>query len=227
MRILVVDDEEKIRSVLKSYLEKAGYRVYEIDTGSKVIPFLSEQQVDFIILDLMLPDVSGEELCQQIRQRSAVPILMLTAKSSEANRIHGLELGADDYVIKPFSPREVVARVKTILRRSGSDLLAAEISFHDGDLRINTNQEIVYRQGQPVNLTPIEYQLLVTLARNPLRVFTRSECIIKVYGYDYEGDPRVIDQHVKNLRQKIERDPANPTYIQTVFGKGYCFGGRD
>lgn len=223
--VLIVDDEEKIREVIASYLNKEEYHTREAATGTEALEILQSEPVHLIILDLMLPDLPGEEVCQQIRRFSAVPILMLTAKSAEDERVQGLLMGADDYVVKPFSPREVVARVKAILRRTEQDLLAERLTF--GELLIDTGQRKVFRHGQMVNLTPMEYKLLLILARHPHRAFSREELIEKLFGFDYEGDLRTIDQHVKNLRHKIEPIPSDPMYIQTVYGFGYRFVGDD
>jgi two-component system, OmpR family, response regulator ResD len=224
--IIVVDDEAKIREVVVSYLQKEGFRTTEADTGAKALDLVRGGSADLVILDLMLPDMSGEEVCKAIRQFSPVPVIMLTAKISEDDKIHGLTLGADDYVVKPFSPRELVARVKANLRRAEEDRLLAEtISFHGDELVIQTSEHEVQKRGTKVNLTPNEYKLLVILARHPGRTFTRDELIEKVLGYDFEGDARTIDQHVKNLRQKIETDPKKPIYIRTLFGIGYSFTG--
>ncbi|MFC7440271.1 winged helix-turn-helix domain-containing protein [Laceyella putida] len=174
----------------------------------------------------MLPDVSGETICQRIREQSPVPILMLTAKVSEGDRIKGLALGADDYVIKPFSPREVVARIKAILRRSSQDLLASRVSYKDGELIIDTAKQEVLKNGEVISLTPAEFKLLLVFARHPDRSFSREELIERAFGISYMGDDRTIDQHIKNLRQKIETNPKKPQYIITVYGFGYRFDGR-
>jgi len=176
-----------------------------------------------IVLDLMLPDVSGEEVCSEIRSRSDVPILMLTAKASEEDRVAGLVSGADDYLVKPFSPRELVARVRAVLRRTqGVETpLVETLSLAGGRLEIDTVQHVVKRDGAAVEMTPNEYKLLVTLARYPGRAYSRFELINRVQGYDYEGYERTIDVHVKNLRKKIEPDPAHPRYVETVMGVGY------
>lgn len=224
--ILMVDDEEKIRDVVRSYLIKEGYQVVEAGTGTAALSFIESTEIDLVILDLMLPDMTGEEVCQKIRQQSSVPVLMLTAKVSENNRIHGLSLGADDYLIKPFDVRELVARVRAILRRSDdSHLLADRVSFNEGELIIDVLRHEVYLNGEPIVLTPNEYKLLMVLARHPQRHFTREELVEKVYGFDYAGDVRSIDQHIKNLRQKIEPDPKKPEYIVTIYGIGYRFMG--
>lgn len=224
--ILMVDDEEKIREVVISYLAKDGFKTMEAASGKEALEHVRGGNVDLVILDLMLPDVSGEEVCRSIRQFSAVPVIMLTAKVGEDDRVHGLTLGADDYVLKPFSPRELLARVKAIMRRTQSDSLLAEtISFQNSDLVIQPSKHEVYKKGELVSLTPNEYKLLLTMARHPDRAFGREELIEKVLGFDFDGDARAIDQHVKNLRQKIESDPKSPQYIVTVFAVGYRFSG--
>lgn len=227
--ILIVDDEPKIREVLVSCLEKEGYRTVEAETGREALDVMKQKSADLVILDLMLPDLSGEQVCVQIRKLTSVPILMLTAKISEEDRVRGLSIGADDYVLKPFSIRELAARVRALLRRSQENtLLADRMEFGEGELVINTLQHEVYVKNIPVSLTPNEYKLLLILARHPERTFTREELIGRVLGPDFEGDIRTIDQHVKNLRQKIEHDPKQPRFIITVFGVGYRFvGGKD
>ncbi|TMV43990.1 response regulator transcription factor [Paenibacillus mesophilus] len=226
--VLVVDDEEKIRDVVASYLKKEGFATVEAAAGNEALLLVQNRPVDLVILDLMLPDMDGESVCQAIRRLSSVPILMLTAKVSESNRIKGLSIGADDYLIKPFDPREVVARVRAILRRSDeSQLLADRLSFRDGHLEIDSLKHAVSRHGEPIKLTPNEYKLLLALAKYPQRHFTREELVVKVLGYEFGGDDRAIDQHVKNIRLKIEADPKNPKYIITVYGSGYRFAGGD
>lgn len=223
---LVIEDEQKIRDVIVSYLKNEGYTTWEATTGEEGLKLFEKETIDFVILDLMLPDGPGEVVCQKIREQSPVPVLMLTAKVGEEDRIKGLSLGADDYVIKPFSPRELIARVKAILRRSGQDLLATRVTYNDGDLVIDTETQTVLKQGETVHLTPAEYKLLSVMARHPGRPYSREELVIKAFGYDYHGEDRIIDQHVKNLRHKIESDPREPSYIQTVYGFGYRFAGR-
>ncbi|NOU85677.1 response regulator [Paenibacillus sp. LMG 31460] len=226
--ILIIDDEEKIREVVASYLQNEGYAIIQSGTGNKALELVRGGNVDLLILDLMLPDMSGEDVCRAIRQFSPVPVIMLTAKVSEDDRVQGLTLGADDYVVKPFSPRELTARVKAILRRTQDDTLLAEIiSFHNDDLVIRPMKHEVYKMGNLISLTPNEYKLLLILAHHPNRTFTREELIEKVLGFDFEGDTRSIDQHVKNLRQKIESDPKKPQYIVTVFSVGYRFTGGE
>lgn len=224
--ILVVDDEEKIRDVVLSYLKNDGYHTLEAETGEQALEYVRKGNVDLVILDLMLPDLTGEKVCNQIRQQSSIPILMLTAKVTDEDRIQGLSMGADDYVIKPFNPRELMARVRAILRRTSDDtLLADRISFHNEALAIDTKLHQVYKGGSLVNVTPNEYKLLITLARHPERYFTREDLIEKVLGFDFEGDARTIDQHIKNLRHKIEANPKDPQFIMTVYGLGYRFAG--
>ena len=222
-RIVVIDDELSVREVVKAYLEKDGYDVSVAGNGAEGLALAERANPALIILDLMLPDISGEEICSEIRSRSDVPILMLTAKASEEERVTGLTSGADDYLVKPFSPRELVARVHAVLRRTHSveSPLVEALSFDDGRLQIDTVQHVVMRDGELVDLTPNEYKLLIALARYPGRVYSRFELINRVQGYDYEGYERTIDVHVKNLRKKIEPDSAHPRYVQTVTGVGY------
>ena len=227
-KIVVIDDEPSVQEVVRGYLEKDGYLVYVAGDGREGLALAERTKPGLIVLDLMLPDVSGEEICREIRSRSDVPILMLTAKASEDERVGGLALGADDYLTKPFSPRELVARVRAVLRRTqGVEAPLVEVlSFDDGELEIDTVQHEVRRDGQTVELTPNEYRLLVTLARYPGRVYSRFELINHVQGYDFEGYERTIDAHVKNLRKKIEPDPRHPRYVETVFGIGYRLAKR-
>ncbi|MDE4541993.1 response regulator transcription factor [Thermoanaerobacterium sp. R66] len=225
MKILAIDDEEKILDVIKAYLEKEGYTVLTETNGANALNTFKTVSPDLVILDLMLPGMSGEEICRKIRALSKVPILMLTAKVSEDDKVYGFTIGADDYLTKPFSPRELTMRVKAILRRTKNDLPLNDIfMFNDGDLVIDTRSYEVKKKGRIVNLTPNEYKLLTVMAQNPNKVFTRSELIEKAFGYDFDGFDRTIDAHIKNLRQKIEDDPKNPTYIKTVYGAGYKFG---
>ncbi|AEV68803.1 response regulator transcription factor [Acetivibrio clariflavus] len=226
-RILVVDDEDKIVEVVKSYLENSGYIVYAAFNGRQAMEMYEKMNPSLIILDLMLPDLSGEEICKAIRKRSSVPIIMLTAKVEEEDVLRGLDIGADDYVTKPFSPRQLVARVGALLRRvSGENMpLSGIISFNDGELVIDTLRYEVRKREKIINLTPYEFKLLLTLVKFPSKVFTREELINLVFGEDFEGYNRTVDTHIKNLRQKIEDDTKNPKYILTVHGIGYRFGG--
>ncbi|ANY75981.1 DNA-binding response regulator [Paenibacillus ihbetae] len=227
--ILIIDDEPNIREVLVSYLQREQYRTLEAADGKEALEHLRDERIDLIILDLLLPDMEGEQLCARIRSFSPVPILMLTAKSAASSRLKGFSSGADDYVLKPFDPREVLARVKAILRRAGDDaqLLSDVTVYRHGALVIHSGKHEVTCYGQAVGLTPNEYKLLVLLAKYPGRNFSREELVERILGYDYDGDIRTIDQHVKNLRHKIEEDPKQPKFIITVYGFGYRFGGED
>jgi len=222
--ILVVEDEEKIAGVLKSYLEREGFFIACAADGEEALRLHATLAPALVLLDLMLPKRSGEEVCREIRARSETPVIMLTAKTEESSILGGLAIGADDYVTKPFSPRQVVARVHAVLRRAQASQPA--ILRFDGDwLAIDTTARTVFREGVAVTLTPSEYNLLLTLASHPGRTFTRDELIHLALRDDYEGYDRVIDTHMKNLRQKIEPDLKQPRYLITVHGLGYRFGG--
>ncbi len=224
MRILIVDDEKKIANVLKAYLQQEGFNVTAANNGTVALQLFRENAYDLVILDLMLPGLSGEEICREIRKRSSVPIIMLTAKVEENDRIQGLSLGADDYITKPFSPREVVARVKAVLRRMGSETVPlADCIAYDNGLTIDNVRHEVRKGNELVPLTPTEFKLLGALAKYPGRVFSRSQLVTIVQGYDFYGDDRVIDAHIKKLRHKIEKNSGNPTVILTVYGVGYKF----
>ncbi len=226
--VLVVEDEVKIRDMLRSYLEREGLDVLTTGSGAEALTLVERSAPDLVLLDLRLPDVSGEEVAREVRRTSNVPILMLTAKSAEEDRIRGLELGADDYVTKPFSPRELVLRVQALLRRGGVEPAMSRMSFGGGDVVIDEDRREVLVRGVAVELTPTEWGILAALAGTPRRVFSRFELINRVRGYEYEGYERTIDSHVKNLRRKIEIDPRDPVIIETVLGVGYRFGmGRD
>ncbi|MCC5910481.1 MAG: response regulator transcription factor [Clostridiaceae bacterium] len=223
--ILVVEDEESIASVIIAYLQKEGYKVFHAMKGEKVFAIMDTEAINFVILDLMLPDLPGVEICKKIRMKSQVPILMLTAKAEEEDRIYGLDIGADDYLTKPFSPKELVARVKAILRRSDTKTIKAEVmEFHEKDLIIDIGKREVKKKDKLVDLTATEFKLLSLLSSNMGRSFTRDELIIKVLGHDYEGYDRTIDTHIKNLRHKIE--DKDTKYIVTVYGLGYKFQGE-
>jgi DNA-binding response OmpR family regulator len=222
-RILLVDDEPSVHEVVRAYLERDGFAVASADNGRDGLALAEREPPQLIVLDLMLPDLSGEELCREIRGRSDVPIVMLTAKSSEDDRVLGLELGADDYLVKPFSPRELVARIKSVLRRSGraEQPLVERLTFDRGQLTIDPLRRVVRVRGELASLTPSEYGILVALAQYPGRVYSRFELIDRVRGWEFEGGERTIDAHVKNLRRKIEPEPASPRYVETVHGVGY------
>lgn len=225
-KILVIDDEPMIREAVSSYLEKQGYSVYSAETGMEALQYFEKEQVSFVILDLMLPDLSGEEVCTRIRKRSRVPIIMLTAKTVEQDMLNGLELGADDYITKPFSLKNLYARIQAVWRRSSEDLkpLTEKFSWNDGDLVIDYNSRTVQKKGHTIVVTPIEWKILSALTKYPQKVFTRNELITVAFDIDFDGYDRVIDTHVKNLRRKIEDDQKNPVYICTVRGIGYKFG---
>ncbi len=223
--VLVVDDEIRIRELVRRYLEREGHQVLTAGSGAEALETITRTVVDLVVLDLRLPDISGEEVAREIRRLGDVPILMLTAKVGERDRVHGLEVGADDYVTKPFSPRELVLRVGAILRR-GRNQSAPESakSYGDGTLVIDESEHHVNANGQPVDLTPTEWGVLIALAAQPGRVCSRYELINRVRGYEFEGYERTVDSHVKNLRRKIEFNPAYPLIVQTVSGVGYRLG---
>ncbi len=222
--VLVVEDERKLRDFIRSYLENAGFTVLSTGSGAEAITMAAAAAPDLVVLDLGLPDVPGETVARELRATAATPILMLTAKSSEDDRIRGLELGADDYVTKPFSPRELVLRVQATLRRGGPAAGPQAASYGGGELIIDEPRRTVTVRGAQADLTPTEWGVLVALATVPGRVYSRFELINRVRGYEFEGYERTIDSHVKNLRRKIEEDPASPRIIQTVLGGGYRLG---
>ena len=219
-KILIVEDEMKIARTVRLYLEQDGFQVEVINDGAMALPALRKERPDLVLLDIMLPHVDGREICRQIRYESAVPIIMLTARSEESDKLIGLELGADDYITKPFSPREVVARVRAVLRRARG-LIQPSSLLRLGKLEIDLAQRSVIFDGIFLELTPIEYDLLVTLVNRPGQVFTRLQLLEATQNVAYEGYERSIDQHIKNLRSKLQDDARNPTYILTVFGVGY------
>jgi DNA-binding response OmpR family regulator len=220
--ILVVDDEARIVKLVRDYLERAGFDVLGARDGETALAIARRQQPDLIVLDLMLPGVDGLDICRRLRLESGVPIIMLTARVEEADRIVGLELGADDYVTKPFSPRELVARVRATLRRANGEVGPATI-IRVGDIELDTAALTATVADQSVDLTPTEFQLLATLARQPGRIFSREQLLEAVHGVAFDGYDRSVDSHIKNLRRKIEPDPRKPRYIQTVYGVGYRF----
>jgi DNA-binding response OmpR family regulator len=223
--VLIVEDETKIRDLLRSYLERDGLEVLSTGSGAEAIAMAQSASPDLILLDLRLPDVAGETVASEVRRFSSVPILMLTAKSSEEDRVRGLEVGTDDYVTKPFSPREVVLRVQAILRRGRKNTAGSgPVSFGGSVLVIDEVRHLVTVRGMSIELTPTEWGILVALTRTPGRVYSRYELINRVRGYEFEGYERTIDSHIKNLRRKIEIDPAQPAIIITVLGVGYRLG---
>jgi len=223
--VLLVEDELKLRDLVRSYLESAGFTVLSTGSGAEALSLASSASPDLVVLDLGLPDVPGETVAREVRAAGRTPILMLTARSSENDRISGLELGADDYVTKPFSPRELVLRVQAILRRGAP--VAADLGvsrFGVDTLVIDEPRRLLLVRGVATDLTPTEWGILVALAAVPGRVYSRLKLINRVRGYEFEGYERTIDSHVKNLRRKIEEDPANPAIVQTVLGSGYRLG---
>ena len=224
--VLVVEDEVKIRELVRSYLERAGLSVVTTGSGAEALTLHAEVRPDLVVLDLRLPDVTGETVAAEIRRQAATPIIMLTAKAAEADRIAGLELGADDYLTKPFSPRELVLRVQAVLRRTATSPAAAggPVSFGGGEIVIHAERREVTVRGALVELTPTEWALLEALTSAPGRVFSRFELINRTRGYEFDGYERTVDSHVKNLRRKIEADPADPRLVTTVVGAGYRFG---
>ena len=222
--ILVVDDEPHIVEVVQDYLKQAGYRVLTARDGQTALTLTRHEHPDLIVLDLMLPGgLDGLDVCRRLRQDPGladVPIIMLTARTEETDRLIGLELGADDYITKPFSPREVVARVRAVLRRARGDFQPSSV-VRVGELAVDLTNRSVTVGGQPVSLTPTEFDLLAVLARHPGRPFTRAQLMDLVYDVAYAGYDRAIDSHIKNLRRKIEPDPREPCYVLTVYGVGY------
>jgi DNA-binding response OmpR family regulator len=220
--ILVVDDEPKIVKLAQDYLEQASFRVLSALDGQTAVATTRRERPDLVVLDLNLPGMDGIDVCRAIRRDSDVPIIMLTARDGEADRLIGLELGADDYITKPFSPRELVARVRAVLRRTRAEPRPTEI-IRASDLVIDLNGHSVTRQGTAIHLTPSEFTLLTVLAERPGQVFSREQLLERLYGVTYDGFDRSVDAHIKNLRQKLEDDPANPRYVLTIYGIGYKF----
>jgi DNA-binding response OmpR family regulator len=223
-KILVVDDEVKIVHVVRAYLEKEGYQVVAAYDGQQALDAARREHPDLIILDLMLPEMSGWDVCRSLRQESDVPVIMLTAQDEDTDKIVGLKLGADDYVTKPFNPKELMARVQAVLRRAGREAPKTRL-LKAGGLRIDVDRREVRIDEREVHLTPTEFDLLVALAEHPGRVLSREQLLDRVAGGYLEGYDRAIDSHIKNLRQKIEPDPRRPRYVLTAFGVGYKFAG--
>ncbi len=223
--VLIVEDELKLAEILKVNFERQDYHVLIADNGEKALEIIKKVDLTLLILDLMIPKISGEQVCQEVRKFSRLPIIMLTARSLEENIVDGLKMGADDYITKPFSLKELNARVDTVLRRSEHSIypLYQTLKF-DGELEVDLNQKVVKKNNVIIHLTPNEFKLLIVLLQYPNKVFTRNELVESVFDSDFDGYDRTIDTHVKNLRNKIEDNPKKPMYIQTVFGVGYKFG---
>lgn len=221
--ILVVDDDRKTVDLIQLYLEKDGYRVLVAYDGHSAINIARNKRPGLIILDLMLPEVDGLDVCRRLRSESKVPVIMLTAKSTEDDKLVGLDLGADDYVTKPFSPRELVARVRAVLRRAMAEQNSEPEQLSYDGLEVDFERHEARVEGTPVHLTPKEFTLLEIMIKQPGRVFSRLELLELAFGYDYQGFERTVDVHVMNLRKKIEAEPTHPRYVQTVYGVGYKF----
>jgi two-component system, OmpR family, alkaline phosphatase synthesis response regulator PhoP len=220
--ILVVDDEPKIVKLARDYLERSGLAVLTAGDGPTALAVARHERPDLVVLDLNLPGMDGLDVCRALRRESEVPIIMLTARIEETDRLIGLELGADDYIVKPFSPRELVARIRAVLRRVQGGVHQPGL-IRAGDLEIDLDGHRLTRAGEPIQLTRIEFDLLATLARHPGQTFSRAQLLDRLHGLAYDGYDRSIDAHVKNLRRKLEPDPAEPRYVVTVYGVGYKF----
>ena len=229
INILIVEDEEGISKIIKSYLEKEGYNVFQAFDGKEGLNYFENEEIDLILLDLMIPEISGEDLIKEIRNKSNVSVIMVTAKVNEEDIINGLKLGADDYMTKPFSPKELVQRIKTVLRRIEKYNIprADIIKTTDGRLEMDLEYNRFFKDGKEISLTKNEFQIVKTLFSNPNKIFTREEIIEITFGFDYDAYDRAIDTHIKNIRQKIEDNPKKPSYIKTIYGMGYKSGGVD
>jgi DNA-binding response OmpR family regulator len=224
-KILVVDDDVKTVELVKLYLTRDGYQVLSAYDGIEAMRLARESRPDLVVLDLMLPDIDGLEVCRILRHESTVPIIMLTAKTTDQDKLTGLGLGADDYVTKPFSPKELAARVRAVLRRLPGERGPEEI--RSGELSMNFTKHEAWFAGKPLDLTSVEFKLLGVLVKEPGRVFSRANLIEEALGYDFEGFDRTIDVHILNLRRKLELDPSHPRYIKTIYGVGYKFVGGE
>lgn len=224
-KILVVDDEQNILDVVKAYLAKEGFDVITAVDGESALNIFNRETIHLLVLDLMLPKLSGEAVCNKIRAVSDVPIIMLTAKADEDERIEGISIGADDYLTKPFSVRELVVRVRALLRRTYRDVTppADMLTYNNGDLEVDIKKMVVKKQGESVGLTANEFKVLTILLSNPGQVFSREQLVEKAFGMDYEGFDRTVDTYIKNIRQKIEDNPKEAKYIVTIYGMGYKF----
>jgi two-component system alkaline phosphatase synthesis response regulator PhoP len=224
-RILIVEDENKIANWLAAFLRQANFEVLTASEGKTGLHIAMSERPDVVLLDLMLPDMDGLDVCRAIRQRSDVLILMLTARIEDADRLIGLEMGADDYITKPFNPREVIARVRAFLRRAHGQLTLEAKTLTYSGLALNPASRVCTRDGKNISLTPTEFAILETLMRRPGVAFSREQLITEALGYDYAAYERTIDAHIRNIRRKIETDMSQPEFIHTIFGVGYRFGG--
>lgn len=220
-RILIAEDDHKQADLMRLYLEQAGYSVLVAHDGRQAIELARQRRPDLLLLDLMMPEVDGLDVCRILKQESDMPIVMVTARSTEDDMLFGLDLGADDYVTKPYSPRELVARVRALLRRAGRAAVDTDAVYGVGELLLDGVRHEVRMAGEPVAVTPGEFAVLAVLMREPGRAFSRADLLQEAFGFDYEGLDRTADVHIKNLRRKIERDAAEPRYIETVYGVGY------
>jgi len=222
-KVLIVDDDAKLVELVKIYLNRDGYRVITASDGIEALKQAREGHPDLIVLDVMLPGMDGFEICKTLRKESEVPIIMLTARTMEDDRLMGLDIGADDYVTKPFSPKELVARIRAVLRRIPEELQRGPSEIKQGELLLNFLTREAFIGNNSIPLTPVEFKLLGVLAKEPGRVFSRGQLIEKILGYDFDGFDRTIDVHILNLRRKLEADPTRPKYIKTVYGAGYKY----
>jgi DNA-binding response OmpR family regulator len=221
--ILIAEDDPKTVALIQMYLQRDRYRVLIARDGRQAIDLARSGRPDLVVLDLMLPKVDGLDVCRVLRAETPIPIIMLTARAGEDDKLLGLDIGADDYIVKPFSPRELVARVRVVLRRTAQELAEQPEELQAGEIRLDFDRHEVQVRGRPVYLTPKEFRLLGVLARAPGRVFTRTQLLDKVFGITYEGGERTVDVHLMNLRRKVERRPDRPEYLHTVYGVGYKF----
>ncbi len=223
-KVLIVEDDESTVELVRLYLRRDGHEVLAATDGREGLRLAREARPDLVILDLMLPGLDGMQICQALREESTVPIVMLTARVEEEDRLAGLDMGADDYITKPFSPRELAARVRAVLRRTARDAVEpGPAQLDHGTVRVDLRQKTAYASGKEVRLTPTEFRILALLMREPTRIFSRDQIIDRVFGYDFDGFDRTVDAHVSNLRRKIQAGPDEPRYIQTVYGMGYRF----
>lgn len=223
--ILLVEDDARIAEVAIAYLKQAGFRVKHVSSGRDAIHIVAIETPSLVVLDLMLPDLSGEAVCREMKERADVPVVILTAKASEEERLAGFALGADDYIVKPFSPRELVARVQAVLKRSGTTESSLRLSFNQGHLVLDERNHAVILKGDAIRLTAVEFKILFALAATPGKTFTREELVDKAMGYNFDGYERNIDSHIKNIRQKLGDSTRAPLFLITVYGLGYRFGG--